>query len=392
MSVTSMSKFTSITVIMVVVVSIALMAGYVLHLPEVTPERTSIWLKVYYDFINEFYRPQWLSRSDIPSYPQSAHITGIPWISHSEPFCASTCLQMISYRYGINKSIGYFNFIMGFTYGAWLLEADSVYFIPGSDPFIGYINASKVLGFKYHLLVTNDKDLFLDACCYYVSQGNPIVLPVDASTLYGSEGFSPHFELMVGYNADYFYIYEPVEAKSRFSYGELGKAFPKDVVAKAVSIFSKDLGLPWKYALIYFTKSGEPREELKEVLVWVGHLQIGAVYYGSAIGSKAIERLANLTSAGKIDMETYNWSMGMAYVSRLSNSIFLRSYFHNNSLVLKASHELEEAAMLYHQILELTQGGLTLSEKTQVVDLLLQAAQHEAKAGELLIEAGGFTP
>ncbi|MHC1627231.1 MAG: cysteine peptidase family C39 domain-containing protein [Candidatus Nezhaarchaeales archaeon] len=387
-----MSKSLPAATMVIIIISVVLMACYVLHLPEVTPERTNLWLKVYYDYVNEFYEPQWLNRGDITSYPQSTHVTGIPWISHSEPYCASTCLQMISHMYGINKSIGYFNFIMGFTYGAWLMEFDGAYFIPGSNPFIGYINASKVLGFKYHLLVTNDEDLFLDACCYYVSQGNPVILPVDMSVLYGFEGFAPHFELMVGYNADYFYIYEPVEAKSRFSYGELGIAFPKDLIAKAVSDFSKGLGLPWKYALIYFTKSGEPTENLKDVLIWVGQLQVGGIYYSGAMGSKAIEKLANLTSAGKIDMETYNWSMAMAYISRLDNSIFLRNYFHNNSLILEAAHELEEAAMLYHQILELTQGGLTLSERTQVVNLLLQATQHEARAGQLLIEAGSSMP
>ena len=386
-----MSTREALVNMVIVLVIVLAMVGYVLHLPEVRFEKVNLLLKYQYDYMAEYYKPRWLSRSDIDGYFSSHFVTGVPWISYNKSYCAATCLQMIAYKYGVRKPIEYFNFIMGFTYGAYLGVFDSeVIFIPGGDPFMGYVNASRILGFEYHLLVTNDRELFIDACRYFVSKDIPVILPVNASRLYHAGYFSPHFELLVGYD-DKFYFYEPVQSNCVFEFGERGYGFPIDLVVKAVEDMSAGFSQPWRYALIYFTKTREPVEDLKLALVTNGRLQVGwnITWGGQAmyLGSYAFKVLAEYVEKGRVDVESIIWSINLALVSRHDNAEFLRRQFPDNSLVLEAADCLDEAGKLYGKIIDISMDGITPEDRAEIARLLSEAAEYEKEAGLLMINA-----
>ena len=382
---TSRHLLTSIVLVVIVILAITC---YTLMLPETTMNKTSLWLKFYHDYLKEYYKPRPITKSDIGSYPQLAHVANMPWISYNKSYCASICLQMVTYKHGLNMSLGLLNFIMGFTYGAAYMQYyNFATFIPGGEPILGYVYAAEQLGFEYHMLVTNDEETFIDACRYLISKDIPVILPVDASKLYNTSGHAPHFELLVGYEDDMFYLYEPVMNESKFTYGERGIAFSCDTIAKASKALSELFYYPWKYTLIYFTVASSPKLDMKSVLLRVGELQVGFVEHGMAIGSKAIEMFANRTAEGKIKAEDYTWALLYAITTRRDNAAFLRSYFKGNTLIEQAANKLEQAASLYAQALDLARDGLTISEKIQFVQLLHQAAKLEEEVGRLMIEA-----
>ncbi|RLG88444.1 MAG: hypothetical protein DRO15_02840 [Thermoprotei archaeon] len=382
--------FTNVVVVLIIVLA---MVGYILHLPEVRFEKVNLRLKYQYDYIVKSYKPHWLSRSDIGGYPSSHFITSIPWISYNKSYCAAICLQMVAYNYGVKKSIEYFNFIMGFTYGAYLgVFDDEIFFIPGGDPFTGFVNASRILGFEYHLLVTDDKELFIDACKYFISRDIPIILPVNMSRLYNMKYFAPHFELLMGYEGDIFYLYEPVQSKHVFELGKRGYEFPADLVVKAVKDMSVGFNLPWKYSLIYFTKIGEPIEDLSDILIMNGKLQVGLNItmgeYAMYLGSNAFKVLGEYIKKGKVDIESIIWSINLALVSRIDNAKFLKEQFSGNDLAMKAANYLEEAAKLYREIINLSQNGITSKERIKIAEFLSKASEYEKEAGLLMIKAG----
>ena len=57
-------------------------------------------------------------------------------------------------------------------------------------------------------------------------------------------------------------------------------------------------------------------------------------------------------------------------------------------LVVEAVNELQQVSQLYAQALKLVKGGLTTSERIKLVEILQEIANHEEKAGELLLEFG----
>ena len=383
-------SLTNVTLILIVVLA---MTGYVLHLPEVKFEKVNLRLKFQYDYVIEAYKPRWLCREDIGTYPSSHFIPGIPWISYNKSYCAATCLQMIAYKYGIKEPVEYFNFIMGFTYGAYLGTFDNrVYLIPGGNPFVGYVNASKILNFEYNLLVTDDRELFVDACRYFVSKDIPTILPVNMSRLYHLGYFAPHFELLVGFDEDSFYLYEPVQSRCTFKFGEKGRKFSVDLVVKAVEDMSVAFNLPWKYALIYFIKGGEPAKDLRKLLDVNGRLQIGHNFtmdsYKMYFGSYAFEVLADYISRGKVRVSDMIWSIALAYTSRMDNAKFLKERFPDVRPALEAAEYLIKAADIYKKIIDIAKDGVSPEDESEIISLLKEASAYERKAGILMIEAG----
>jgi len=126
--------------------------AYVVSFPVVHYSRASYSMYFVYKHIEKAYKAKWVDEAPIGNLPAKAHIKNIKWISYKVPYCASTCLQMIAYKYDIKGNIGYFNLIMGFTYGAFLAstsEQNKYWFIPFGDPISGLRNASQILGLKY---------------------------------------------------------------------------------------------------------------------------------------------------------------------------------------------------------------------------------------------------
>ncbi|RLF06336.1 MAG: hypothetical protein DRK00_01925 [Thermoprotei archaeon] len=375
----------TVTHVTVAVLAVLAAVAYTLSLPEVRYGEVSLPLQFRYKYLEESYRPEWASWADVGSYPSTAFIKGVPWISYEKPYCASTCLQMVAYKYGVNASVAYLNFLMGFTYSAYYGEFDEqAFFTPFNDPLAGYVNASRLLGLKYHLLVMNDEELFTSLCRYLVSKDIPVILPINASRLYGEGLFTPHFELLVGYDEQSFYLYEPT-GPARFTLGARGLKLPVPLIVQAVNDFCRGFQLPWKYALIYFTGSARLPASLAEVLERNGLLELGSNYtlgsYRIFLGSRAIRALAERLERGELGPRDVAWQLKCAALTRLDNAKFLRSNFPQSEAIVRASEHLEEAARLYEEALHL------INASSKVAELLREAAQHEAEAGELMIAA-----
>lgn len=364
---------------------------YVLNLPQSELNETNLAISYWYQYIMENYRPELINPVEIDKHPLEHFIKNVPWISYRKSYCASTCLQMIAYKYGIIESIDYFNFITCFTYGAYLGRMGGMlFFIPNSDPFTGLAKASEYLGFKYRMLVTADKDLFLKTVRYLIYKDLPVILPVNASRLYGGDFFSPHFVLAIGYSNNEIYIYEPVMNIEDIRYGERGIPIEAETLARAVMEMIRGMGYPvaWNYALIYYTPKGEMGKDFREVLRNCGELQIGMKFGGTSfavfIGSQAFEALAKAIEDGKISPDMVKIGLHMAIVSRRDNANFLRSTFLRESKILEAASMLEKAANIYEEVIEALKMGYTMEIRSKIAGKLYEAVSYEREAGRLL--------
>lgn len=378
-----------------VLVALALLASaiYVLSLPQPELGSTSLALSYWHRYIVEHYRPEPISPVEVVEYPPEYFINDVPWISYRKPYCASTCLQMIAYRYGIREPIGFFNLITGFTYGAYLGRVGgAVFFIPGSDPLAGLARASEYLGLRHRMLVTADESLFLRAARYLISKGLPVILPVNASRLYGLGGFSPHFVLAIGYSGDEIYIYEPV-MEDGIRYGERGIRVKAGVLSKAVMEMIRGMGYPvdWSYALIHYAPKGGGRD-CREALRECARLQVGMEFGGAALfsaytvytGSYAFEALAKLIEDGGISSEAVNTGLWMAATSRSDDAAFLKLTFKEDLNVLEAADRLERAASIYEEVTQILKAGYTREIRSVAAGRLREAASYEREAGYLL--------
>ena len=88
--------------------------------------------------------------------PTSARVNGVGWRCVDLPLCQSVALQMIAAVHGADCPRRYFDFLMGFTYGAMYSRATG--FLPaGVDPEIGLISAAPCLGLDRRYYVTDDQ-------------------------------------------------------------------------------------------------------------------------------------------------------------------------------------------------------------------------------------------
>ncbi len=379
-------------VILVIIASVVLSAVYVFSLPERVPSKVNLMMSYWYNYIQQVYKPEPIRPSEISSYPPEHLIEGVPWISYNKPYCASTCLQMIAYYYGIRKPIGYFNLIMSFTCGATLIYTNNnTFFLPYSDPLSGLASAGQYLGLKYRMLVTDNKKLFLDALRYLISRDIPVIVPVNASRLYNKSGFLPHFVLVVGYSNDVLYIYEPVATGNRARFSKHGIPIDADTLARAVEDSVEGMSYPvdWKYVLIYYTPGGKIAKSLKDAIRNCAYLQIGVHYgpdrQGIYLGAKAIEKLADLVKRGQIDRETVIIGLSMAVITRYDNAMFLRSQFPDNPYLIKAAKLLYNLSKLYEKALNLLEKSYSEETREIVAKILQEAAKYEKEVGYLML-------
>jgi len=256
--------------------ALVLSAAYVAHFPP-GGGKTSLAEA----FIAERYNAKWLSE-------------GVPWLARGgRLYSAVACLRMAALALGVNASWGYLELITGITYGAFAVPREGfllfiplgdpleelitgitygafavpregfLLFIPLGDPLEGLARASRFLGLTHATLVTNDPSAFVKACKYYISRGVPVIIPVNATVLYGRE--QPlGFILLIGYNGSEFYAYDP--AVKVVGGPRTPLKFRSDHVARACRSFSSAFGLPWSYSLVVFERAGGRAADVREAL------------------------------------------------------------------------------------------------------------------------------
>jgi hypothetical protein len=123
-----------------------------------------------------------------------------PWIATDFPTCQSNSLQMIAAQHGVPQPRRYFDFLMGFTYGA--SELPGVDFAPfGTDPETGMQVASPYVGLERRYYVTSDAAVYRQALRRFLAQGYPVRVALDMGRLYNVKDFIAHSEVLVGYDA-----------------------------------------------------------------------------------------------------------------------------------------------------------------------------------------------
>lgn len=360
--------------IIVIAVS-AVMAGvFTLALPKYFQQK----------YFREAYKPQEIETQAIGSFPSEYQIKDMPWISYEKAYCQSTTLQMIAYKHGLKPSLGYLNFLMGFTYGAFY-PGDQIGFLPYNDPIPGSRLAAPYLGLKMKYLTTNDPDSFLNALRFYLSREYPVGIQLNAAMLWDEEGFFPHSELLVGYDESGFYYFETVK-EDRFIEEAEGLKVANQLLIEAVSDLNEKFARPGKFALTIFEK-GEKKEDLSEVWTRNGEALVGSKQGPVAGGAVAIKEFASrLKEEGEIKNL---WALEAMSYTRLDNAVFLEQYFADDKEIKDAAQLLRKADEYYDQALEIAEGDIKSKEKAnQVAELLIMGASLEEAAGKIFISKG----
>jgi len=336
--------------------------------------------KYFYDA----YKPQELETQAIGSFPSEYRIEGVPWISHEKAYCHSTTLQMIAYKHGIEKPIGYYNFIMGWTYGA-AYRGDLTVFGPYTDPIPSSIAAAPYLGLEMKYLTTNDPDLFINGVRFYLSKEYPVGIQLNAAMLWDEEGFSPHSELLVGYDKSGFYYFETAK-EDRFIEDAEGLKVSDQILIEAVSNVNEEFDRPWKFALTIY-EEGERKEDLTEIWMRNGEGLIGSKFWNMASGAPAIKEFASdIKESGEIKNL---WALETLSYTRLDNAEFLEEYFAGDEEVKEAAELLRNAGECYDKALEIAKSDIKNEGKVnEVAEWLIKGACFEEEAGKIFLSKG----
>ena len=338
-------------------------------------------------YFHEAYKPQKLEIQAIGSFPSEYHIKDIPWISYEKAYCGSTALQMTAYKHGLKPSLGYLNFLMGFTYGSFY-PGDQTGFLPYNDPIPGCRLAAPYLGLEMKYIITDEPEPFLNALKYYVSREYPVGIQLNASMLWDEEGFFPHHELLVGYDESGFYYYETAK-ENRFIKEAEGLKVTNELLIEGIAEVNKELTRPWKLALIIFDE-GEKQEDLSET--WKRN---GAALVGNKLGPVAGGAVGIKEFASKIkeDGEIKNLhALEFMSYNRLDNARFLDQYFADDKGIRQVAELLRNAGELYNKALEIAKDDIKGGKKVnEVAELMIQGACLEEKAGKIFISKAEAT-
>jgi len=356
------------------------------------PQLLRYYLRNYY---RQYYAPVKLAGSKLPKYPAEHHLTNVPWIVSPFQLCQSTTLQMIAASHGINYPRANFDFLMAFTYGA--SSVPNMLFSPlGTDPEMGLLTAAPYLGLKRVYAVTEDASLLLANLRSNLAKGYPVRLALDEGSLYGKQEVMAHSVVLVGYDAEGFYYYEPVglppspvEPGERPA-GEKGLYVKDAVLLTAVEKLSKLLRYPWQYHFTIF-QSAPLENDLGPVWLQAGKAMAEEIKYGPRVGARVIEDLAGQIQreGPKFEFSKVTQGMTLAAQTRQDNAEFLRTNFSLHADLLEAAHELEQAAQNYRLVVEdIERGVKDKNASRRVASRLLDAASAERKAGEIFLKRG----
>jgi len=348
-----------------------------------------------HQYYREAYAPMELTADGIGDYPAEHHLDDVPWFATEGAYCQSNSLQMIAAQKGIEEPRGHFDFLMGFTYGAVEIPGWMAFF-PYTDPEAGFVAAAPYLGLVRRYYVTDDETLYLDALRYYLAQGYPVRVGLDAAVLYDLESQMPHSELLVGYDETGFYYYETVCTPEmgcepcHLPPGEEGLRVPGQTLLDAVLSQAKAFSYPWRYSLTSF--AGGPREEtLGPIWARNGQLLIGGMQYGPRQGADAAEGLADwIEKRGvKVDVSEVRFGLEAAIYTRRANGAYLREAFAGEPDVEHAADLFDRAADLYAEALALLEDGIAgQAEAGQIAARLRDAATTEREAGQVFLDRG----
>jgi hypothetical protein len=292
-------------------------------------------------YYKKSYHPKEIVESEISlSVPNEYQILDVPCISYEKGYCHSTCLQMISTRFGVTKNIHYYNWIMGFTYSAFFNNyAGITSFWPINDPELGLEQGCPHVGLKRTYYTSSDKNIYIKAIKNYISKGYPVRVAVNSATLYKRDGFYGHSVILIGYNKDSVHYYE-TGGQNRNLLNYTGEKTDWNTMMKSVESISVYFNYPWKYSLNIFEQISS-KEDIKLV-----------------------------TDIGRY--------------SRIDNADFINLNFPANNNMQVAARELRRSGENFEEILSLLKNKE--NNKAIIIELLISSSNLENEAGKILID------
>ncbi len=355
------------------------------------------WLMRYFmrQYYESAYQPLPLPAVPPDDFPAEYHLTDVPWIATDFPTCQSNSLQMIAAQHGVPQPRRYFDFLMGFTYGA--SELPGVDFAPfGTDPETGMQVASPYVGLERRYYVTSDAAVYRQALRRFLAQGYPVRVALDMGRLYNVKDFIAHSEVLVGYDAQGFHYYEtvciepaPCDAGERAA-GEKGLYVTDDTLLAAVQSQARQLKYPWRYALVIF-EPGETRTDLKPVWTQNSAALLGGNPYGPKTGAAAIAAAADRIArrGPQADVAALTVMVEVAARTRRDNAAYLREAFADDATLGQAATRFDAAATAYQTIqAALTDGIADQAEADEIAAQFRAAAAAERAAGEIFVTYG----
>lgn len=344
-------------------------------------------------YVETTYHPIALGSNHVETFPPELHLRNVPWYATEVPVCISTCLQMIAAQHGSEHPRRYIDFLMGFSYGA--SQTPGIGFSPvGTDPEAGLRFASPYLGLDSKYYNADDGSLILNALRTNLSRGLAVRVPLDLATLYDLDEQIPHGEVLVGYNQEGFYYYEPVcrsplpcEPGSRAP-GEKGMHVADQKLLQAMKVLCKTFNYPWQYAFSIF-EPGPLTVDLGAVFKRNGESLVGGEGFGRMWGAAVIEHYADqIEKRGeRFDPEQVELGLEIAVFTRHENVECLRQDLPSTDSTLAAAELFEKAAENYERCSAAIQGGIADRETAgQIATWLHANAELERQVGEIFLK------
>lgn len=315
--------------------------------------------------------------------PNQFVITDIPCISYKNAYCQSTSLQMITASRGLDTTIHYYNWLMGFTYGS-VFTGTLHSFLPYNDPELGFINASPYLGLKRIYYITDDQDLYTNFIKQEISKKNAIRTAINSAALSGQEGFYPHSILLIGFSADSIYYYETGK-ENRVINNYRGETASWKELLTSIESIGEQFKYPWKYNATVFEKANI-KTDVNEIWKVNGEFLKGIKEGPVSTGAKGLEELSKYIADREFELSDWKenkWKFEAGAYTRLDNSEFLKRVFPKEPEVLKAAELLYLSGKNFEKILQLIEDNI---DKQKISDLFLTSAKLEEEAGEIFIK------
>lgn len=336
-------------------------------------------------YYQDAYMPQEI-REVRNEVPETAYVDDVHCYSYQNAYCQSASLQMVMSQLGDEEDIHYYNWIMGFTYGAYYNEYAGIFsFLPANDPEPGFVQAAQHLGLRRAYLTTDDRALYLQKVKSVLATGLPVRVAMNSATLAGKEGFFPHSVLLVGYNADSVYYYE-TGGQNRSLAGYRGERAHWEDLLRSIESIAENFNYPWLYQLTLMQQdTTESPSELThlDILAYNAESLRGATYGPVSKGTDAILALAeNMENAvsGEDELEFLQMILSFSAESRQDNAAFLRRHQDKNAVFATVGQLMHQSAEQFR----LAVGSVAKNDLAGAAEMLKLAAQFEQEASKSL--------
>lgn len=328
--------------------------------------------------------------TEIGSFPEEHHISGLTWIASDKAYCVPTCLRMIGEWAGIHEPVEYYTWLTGYSYGGFYKDS-FLTFMPISDTMDGIRFGAPYLGLRRKLNSTADADLFVRAVKDALSRDDPVMIMYDYNTLTDETFFFPHAAILTGYSADAFSYYEPGFHNEFTPNAGPGKTASVEAFIRGIKTLQKKFTGTEGYSFMTFERVARTTDY---AAVWKRNGEnlkgIRIPFIDLSTGSRACEALAK--EIRKKELPDWAWTtllpvwLSFGEYSRKDNAAFLGDRFGTAGAQAEMIALLNAASTLYGEIMTILK-DTKYSEgdyRERIPGLLMEIARIEKRLGRVL--------